>query len=327
MKKVLTVVGVLILLVVLGAGAVQYFEAQKTNQSSGLNPFDKSDGSGAGGKDGSGKDKKKPDGKQAQPEQPDWCPRVEFISAPGTWESKKGDDPINPTANKRSFMLKITKPLQEQYTREDVKVWTLPYTAEFKNINSQGEMSYDESRDEGAATLKAELKDMHEMCPNTKFVMAGFSQGAVIVGDVADRIGGGHGPIPASSVAGVTLIADGRREPGVGKNPGVDLDGIGAEIALAPVEGLIQPIVPGASMRGPRKNEFGELAQRTYQICAPNDSICDAPQDISRALPRAQKLVEANGVHARYAKNPKVIKGTTTDKWVVGWAKKTIDGI
>lgn len=319
MRKVFTVVAVVILVVVLGLGANQYFNSRTANDSAPLNPFSKDDSSrGGAGKGDKGK------GEQKAPSQPSWCPRAEVIAAPGTWESKKGDDPINPTANKYSFMLKVTKPLQREYTREDVKVWTLPYTAEFKNINSQGEMSYDESRDEGTATLKAELKDMHEQCPETKFVLTGFSQGAVIVGDVVDRIGAGNGPVPADAVAGVALVADGRRENGVGINPGTDLDGIGAEIALAPVEKLVQPIVPGASMRGPRTNDFGELADRTYQICAPNDSICDAPQDIANALPRAMDLVEANGVHARYAKNKNVIDGTTTDKWLVGWAKKKI---
>lgn len=60
-------------------------------------------------------------------------PRVEFISAPGTWESAADDDPINPSANPRSFMLSITKPLQEAYG-DDVKVWTLPIPRNLKTL-------------------------------------------------------------------------------------------------------------------------------------------------------------------------------------------------
>lgn len=78
-------------------------------------------------------------------------------------------------------------------------------------------------------------------------------------------------------------------------------------------------------MRGERANGFGALADRTFQICAPNDSICDAPLDVSNGLERARDLIDANGVHALYASNPDTIEGTTANQWVTQWAKDTID--
>ena len=78
-------------------------------------------------------------------------------------------------------------------------------------------------------------------------------------------------------------------------------------------------------MRGPRVGGFGELQDRTFDICAPNDSICDAPRDVGNALERAQSLAAANGVHALYASNPDVIPGTTTNAWVVEWASDLIN--
>ncbi|WP_293771229.1 cutinase family protein [uncultured Corynebacterium sp.] len=307
MKKSLTVVAVVVLLALIGGGAYQYHRSTQ---------FAQDVAAPTQGQEG---------GEAQEPAQPDWCPRVEVLAAPGTWESAKDDDPINPSANPNSFMLSITNPLKQAYVADDVKVWTLPYTAQFKNINSQQEMSYDESRDEGTSTLEGELTYMHEQCPVTKFVLTGFSQGAVIVGDVADRIGGGNGPVPAESVAGVAVVADGRRETGVGINPGVELSGIGAEIALKPVNLLIQAVVPGATMRGERANGFGALADRTYEICAPDDSICDAPLNAGNGVDRALGLISANGVHAQYATNPNVIPGTTTSAWVVDWARQIID--
>ena len=259
-----------------------------------------------------------------EPAQPEWCPAVEFISAPGTWESRADDDPLAPTANELSFMLSVSRPLQESFPAEQVKVWTLPYTAQFRNINANHEMSYDESREEGRARLEEELRFMHENCPLTTFAMAGFSQGAVILGDIADDIGAGVGVIPADRVAGVALVADGRRENGVGINPGVELSGIGAEIALQPLSGLLQPIVPGATMRGARPHGFGELAPRIYQICAPNDAICDAPVNVHNGIDRALGLIQANGVHALYASNDSVIPGTTADQWLVEWAHSVV---
>ncbi|APT93397.1 carbohydrate esterase [Corynebacterium phocae] len=307
MKRLLTVLAVLVMVGVIGGGAVQYYRATTSDDVAAPPPPPPLESSAP-----------------AAPAQPDWCPRVEFIAAPGTWESSPEDDPLNPQANPNSFMLSITNPLREAYDPADVKVWTLPYTAQFKNINAQQEMSYDESRDEGTLRLVNELKFMGENCPQTKFVLSGFSQGAVIVGDVADLIGAGAGPVPAASVAGVAIVADGRRETGVGQNPGVPVDGVGAEIALLPVNSLIQAIVPGATMRGPRTNGFGELADRTFQICAPNDTICDAPYNISNGFDRALDLIQSDGVHAMYANNPNVIPGTTANAWVVDWAHRVI---
>ncbi|WCZ33348.1 cutinase family protein [Corynebacterium massiliense] len=312
MKKFLTALAAILVILVIGGGAVHFFQ---TRNAADVVP-------------GTGDNEAGPNpGDNPAVNQPDDCPRVEVLSAPGTWESKADDDPLNPTANPKSFMLSITKPLQAEYPADDVKVWTLPYTAQFKNINSREEMSYDESRDEGTSKLEGELRQMHERCPGTKFILTGFSQGAVLTGDVADRIGTGNGPVPADSVAGVAVIADGRRENGVGINPGNELGGIGAEIALQPVSNLVQPIVPGATMRGKRPGGFGELADRTFEICAPDDSVCDAPLDVSNGLDRARGLIEANGVHALYATNDNVIPGTTANQWVVDWARDTINGI
>ncbi len=304
MRKTITVIAVLIILAVIGVGIVQY-----------VNTSDDVDLPGD------------PDATEtsAAPEQPDWCPNVEFISAPGTWESAANDDPINPTANPWSFMLTVTQPLQERYYADDVKVWTLPYTAQFRNINAQNEMTYDESRTEGLSTMTNELVSMHSQCPQTEFIIAGFSQGAVIAGDLAAQIGSGQGAIPADSIRGVALVADGRREPGVGQFPGNFVTGVGAEVALQPLNLLVQPIVPGATMRGPRVGGFGELNDRVFDICAANDSICDAPLNVGNALDRALGMVAANGLHAQYATNPNVFPGTTTNAWLVDWAVDLIE--
>lgn len=259
-------------------------------------------------------------------QQPEWCPAVEVIAAPGTWESRADDDPINPTANPNSLILKSSAPLQAAYSPDDVKVWTVPYTAQFRNFNAQHEMSYDDSQAEGRARIQEEMAATHRDCPLTGFVLMGFSQGAVIMGDMASQIGNGNGPVPADNVLGVALLADGRREPGKGMVPGNPVAGVGAEVALAPVNLLVQPIVPGATMRGGRPDGFGALNDRVQDICAPGDTVCDAPPGIGDAVARAQDLVAANGVHATYADNPNIIPGTTAVAWTEQWARGLIDG-
>lgn len=304
MRKLLTVLAALLVIAVIGIGVLRW---QSTNQS----------GGGSGSSGSSRQD-------QAAPPQPADCPEVEFLAAPGTWESAKNDDPLNPTANPQSLMLKVTGPLQQAVDPARVKVWTLPYTAQFRNINAQDQMSYDDSREEGTATFKGELSATHQRCPQTDFVLAGFSQGAVIAGDIANAIGLNQGPVPAERVRGVALIADGRREAGVGQFVGNPVAGVGAEVALQPLSLVIQPIVPGATMRGPRQGGFGQIDDRVTEICAPDDTICDAPRGASDGIGRAQQLVSANGVHAQYATNPNVIPGSTATEWLLGWAKDMV---
>lgn len=303
-RRILTIIAALAVVGVIAFGAAQWLGPGETPEA----PFS-------------------PGPSATKAKEPDWCPAVEVISAPGTWESAKDDDPFAPKANPHSFMLSITQPLQEQYDINDVRVWTLPYTAQFKNIQTAAgreEMSYDDSRNEGTDRLNAELRFIDETCPSTEFILAGFSQGAVIVGDIASDIGNHRGVVAPEKIRGAVMIADGRRENGVGINPGNPLGGIGAEIALQPLNRVIQAVVPGATMRGPRDGGFGAVSDRAIQICAPDDSICDAPQDVGNALGRARALVEANGVHAMYATNPNVIPGTTASQWAVEWIRESI---
>lgn len=312
-RKVFLVAAVLVVLALIGLGIYQWRFA---GDGSGLDDLAHPPGASE-------------ESEKAAPE-PDWCPAVEFISVPGTWESSPEDDPFNPQANPASFMLTITRPLQEAYDIDHVRVFTVPYTAQFKNIQTargRQEMTYDDSRAEGTARLKGELAFVAKHCASTKFIIAGFSQGAVIAGDVASEIGTGNSVLPAQRLLGAVMIADGRRENGVGVNPGVELSGIGAEITMQPLQSIVNLATPGATMTGPRPGGFGAVADRAFEICAPNDSVCDAPHAVGNAVDRAGELFMANGTHSLYATNPDVIPGTTASKWTVEWAKTTIDNL
>ena len=97
----------------------------------------------------------------------------------------------------------------------------MPYTAQFHNpFSADKQMSYNDSRAEGTRAAVKALTDMNAGCPLTSYVIVGFSQGAVIAGDIASDIGNGRGPVDADLVLGVTLIADGRRQDDVGQDIG-----------------------------------------------------------------------------------------------------------
>ncbi|WP_338887481.1 cutinase family protein [Rhodococcus sovatensis] len=260
-----------------------------------------------------------PDQPQSQPAD---CADVSVIAIPGTWESATGDDPYNPTANPVSLLLNVTKPLQAQFDAGRASVYTVPYVAQFSNpiaLPPDGQQSYNNSRTEGANVAKAELARVSDRCPLTNYVLVGFSQGAVIAGDIAAEIGSGNGPVAAERVLGVTLIADGRRDGTSGVDIGPPVDGVGAEVALGGLD------LPGITMTGPRQGGFGALDDKVNQICAAGDLICAAPSEglSLRNIPQSIGILAGaagNPVHASY--NTFVVDdaGTTSTQWTAGWA-------
>lgn len=258
------------------------------------------------------------------------CPDVQLVSVPGTWESSRTDDPLNPTEFPRALLLTVTRPIAEQFDANRVQTYTVPYTAQFHNpLSADKQMSYNDSRAEGTrATVKA-LTEMNDRCPLTSYVLVGFSQGAVIAGDVASDIGNGRGPVDEDLVLGVTLIADGRRQ--VGPGSGVDVPptppGQGAEVTLHEL-----PILSGMglTMTGAREGGFGDLAPRTNEICARGDLICAAPKEafsIGKLPATLETLAGGAGqpVHALYGTTDVWSQdGLSATQWTLNWARDLV---
>jgi hypothetical protein len=267
-----------------------------------------------------------PPGPHRPTSQPASCPDVEVLSIPGTWESRADDDPHNPHANPNSLLGYVTRPLREQFPASRLDVYTVPYVAQFSNpiaFPPDGQTSYNVSRSQGTQRADDELSRMADQCPLTSYVLVGFSQGAVIAGDIAAQVGAGKGPVSADQVLGVTLIADGRREPDQGKPVGVSPEGVGAEIAL---KGLR---VPGITMTGPRDDGFGALNDRVRTICAPGDLICASPPralNIFNLVSSAATLAKAQGnpVHSSYHHYD--VGGQTATEWTEQWAAALVRG-
>jgi hypothetical protein len=271
-----------------------------------------------------------PTSKKPRPEFQDAsCPDVSMISIPGTWESSPTDDPLNPTQVPASLMLKVTNPIRAQFGPDRLEIFTVPYTAQFHNpLSADKQISYNDSRAEGTRAAVKAMTDMNNRCPLTSFVLAGFSQGAVIAGDMASDIGNGRGPVDADLVLGATLIADGRRQDNVGQDIGPNPDGQGAEITLHEVPTLS---ALGLTMTGPRPGGFGMLNDRTNEICAAGDLICAAPESAFNIteLPRTLEVLSGGAgqpVHALYA-TPEFwnLDGAPSTQWTLGWAQNVID--
>jgi hypothetical protein len=257
------------------------------------------------------------------------CPDVNMIAIPGTWESSPTDDPFNPTQFPIALLRNVTGPITDQFGRDRVEVYTVPYTAQFHNpLSADKQMSYNDSRAEGTRAAVQAMTAMNDRCPLTSFVLVGFSQGAVIAGDMASDIGNGRGPVDEDLVLGVTLIADGRRHPGEGLEIGPNPPGQGAEITLAEVPTLS---ALGLTMSGQRPGGFGALNNRTNQICGAGDLICAAPQSAFNIanLPRTLEVLAGGAgqpVHAMY-NTPEFwnLDGQTSTSWTLNWARDLID--
>ncbi len=257
------------------------------------------------------------------------CPDVQLMSIPGTWESSPVMDPLNPTQFPIALLLNVSNPIRQQFDNGRLEVYTVPYTAQFHNpFSADKQMSYNDSRAEGTVAAVRAITDMNNRCPLTSYVLVGFSQGAVIAGDIASDIGNGRGPVDEDLVLGVTLIADGRRQDGVGKVVGTNPPGQGAEITLQEVPTLS---ALGLAMTGPRPGGFGALNDRVNEICAPGDLICSAPESAFNItqLPRTIQVLSGGAgqpIHAMYA-TPDFwnLDGQSATQWTLNWARGVID--
>ena len=257
------------------------------------------------------------------------CPDVQMISVPGTWESSPQMDPFNPVQFPIALLLNVTNPIRQQFGSDRLEVFTVPYTAQFHNpLSADKQMSYNDSRAEGSRAAVNAMTDMNNRCPLTSYVLVGFSQGAVIAGDIASDIGNGRGPVDEDLVLGVTLIADGRRQDGVGLDVGPNPDGQGAEITLQELPTLSSL---GLTMTGPRPGGFGMLNNRTNEICASGDLICAAPESAFSITQLPQTLEVLSGgagqpVHALYA-TPQFwnLDGQSSTQWTLAWAQQVIE--
>ncbi|BDH55229.1 hypothetical cutinase precursor [Tsukamurella sp. PLM1] len=249
-----------------------------------------------------------------------------MISVPGTWESAANDDPINPKANPRSLMLQVTGPLQKRYKPLRASVYTVPYTAQFHNpiaVPPDGQMTYAASRQQGTDRAIAKITEVKDRCPRTGFVLMGFSQGAVIAGNIASQIGAGKGPIVEDRLLGVGLISDGRRVQGEGRAIGPDPAGEGVEVTFGGFN------FSGVDLEGRRNGGFGAVNDRVVTICGSNDPICNQPKGgllgLATGLPQVISTITQNS-HALYGTTANwSYEGKTAPQWLTGWAIGVID--
>lgn len=183
------------------------------------------------------------------------CVSTFNLFIPGTWETDENADPSQPVG-----MLKPVADALENTHGSAVEVYTLPYMARaFDNGHT-----YADSKADAVSKAKQVLADVAKSCPRTKFTMIGYSQGADAAGDIASDIGNGRGPIDASRVLAVGLLAD----PGAGTKGSA----------------TVGPRTSGQGIADPRPQGMGALSGRVASICDPGDLYCSIEKGSSPLL-------------------------------------------
>jgi len=209
------------------------------------------------------------------------CPKVQILAVQGTGESSE-----TAATDVDSGMLgRMVTPVMlaaNEGPDDPVARAYVPYAADF---GFKG-VSYAQSMTEGLANVESMTLSIHESCPNTKFVYAGFSQGADVVDQTLRKIGQGDGPIDPDLVAAGVLFSSPTREAGTGVLPGTEatspepVPGTSGE-AVAEVDfgDVPAPEGGGISPTANTAGEIGALEGRVASFCVAGDLACDTPKD------------------------------------------------
>ncbi|MGF6886311.1 hypothetical protein ABIA39_000278 [Nocardia sp. GAS34] len=171
------------------------------------------------------------------------CAATTAVLVSGTGETRPDADPASPSG----MLGPLAHALTARYGT-DLATRTVAYPASITP-------TYAASETAGGQALSSTLSSL---CPSTRIVVVGYSQGAQVAGDIATLIGHGQGPVPASRVLAVGLVADPHRA------------------ASTPTLGTP---AAGEGIEGPRIQDFGALADRVRSVCAAGDLYCSvSPQ-------------------------------------------------
>lgn len=180
----------------------------------------------------------------AAPDYGDGCTQYMAYLVPGTGETSEDADPSEPVG----MLAGVARDLEEEFG-DDITVVTVPYSASAfdKGLTYRG----------SAMTGVKALSDYMSQCQNSDMVVAGYSQGAEVAGDVLWHVGNDNAPVPAERVKGAVLLADPKRGS----------------------EKLVGTKSTGQGIQGERPGGYGGLEGRIKWVCDPEDLYCNTTSD------------------------------------------------
>lgn len=214
------------------------------------------------------------------------CAKYVAVMTPGTWETNAAANPSTPVG----MLAMVGDSLKQKYGNA-IEVYYPAYSA---SAFDQGR-TYADSKQTGKNSIN---NIFTSACPASKFLLAGYSQGADAAGDVAADIGNGTGVIPAARILGVGLVAD----PHQGTAGGT----------------LVGPKVDGQGIGGVRPEGFGSLAPLVKQFCAPTDLYCSTNAGSDGLLAGLGKVLANKPAESSAAASVSLTSGGTAQGGVTG---------
>ena len=245
------------------------------------------------------------------------CPTVWFLGARGSGEAA-GPDGLGATVSGLSATVAgvlqsggVTMQTYADSYRADSVNDFIPSTAETSKLYSlvaagdeQGAIQwyYDHnvtpylaSIKAGAATAVKDARVLNYYCPNSSLILAGYSQGAMVVHQAEWRLSKNY-PAIAKRIVGTIVLADGDRFPNSAATP------FGTATA------------GGEGVRSWLKENNGKDVLRpaaTANVCNSGDIVCDF--NIHRLYPAPSSEQAGAKVHTSYAGDPALTEAAT---WV-----------
>ena len=239
------------------------------------------------------------------------CKDIHIISVAGTGETNSNDDP--------NFVYGLR--IGENYTAnlalqhpETVSAWQLPYSGSVGAVGTLGKsraeapLPYGLSRQNGVTTGIQHIQDIKNACPNTKFIISGFSQGAHIAGDIVAALN--TGKIKGASgddLLSAYLISD----PARSQVTNTTLTTATGQTGLLSQNGeTFIPLDQGTPLgnegvTGPRQVDgqhnvaFAGMEDKVMSFCHPNDMACSSvPKSLMQGI--AQSFNENTNPNHNY---------------------------
>ncbi|MCQ4121796.1 cutinase family protein [Rhodococcus tibetensis] len=145
--------------------------------------------------------------------------------------------------------------------------------------------SYEDAVNVGVDNTETVMRTIAASCPDTKFAIVGYSEGADVARRVAMEVGNqevgedGYDIVDPASVVGVVILADAGREFGEGPFPGAENEFRNPDgFDLAYQSGGNS--APGRGSLPGTAGGFGALDGKVASFCSEGDLTCSAPENI-----------------------------------------------
>ncbi|MGA9871321.1 MAG: cutinase family protein, partial [Rhodococcus sp. (in: high G+C Gram-positive bacteria)] len=139
--------------------------------------------------------------------------------------------------------------------------------------------SYETAVTTGVTNTHTVMNAISSSCPDTRFAIVGYSEGADVTRRAAMEIGNGTAGVDASKVVGVVIMADAGRGDGENPFPGSDSgtnpDGFDTKYQNNASGPAGAGALPGTS------GGFGSLDGRVASFCSEGDLTCAMPENTS----------------------------------------------